>query len=298
MHSLRQGLGIAINNFRSWHKNPKIILSFCLGLIFCFLLSDKVVGFADKHDTILQIMEVFIWTFGDLKSILVISLILILIFSDIPNLGNEVPFVLIRTNRFVWMLGQIIYIILTTFLYTLFIMLSTFILSGRKSFTANMWSKTAAIMGYSNIGQRIAVPAFVKVLEFSFPYEVALHIFGLMLGYSLVLSGIVLLFNIIKDKAGMIAGVVFSGFGFIVNPEVILNWLHIPTERKVEANIIFGWISPLNHATYYMHNFGYDNLPRLWQSYVFFGLFSLTLFGLSLWRIRSYSFDFTGTESV
>ena len=177
-------------------------------------------------------------------------------------------------------------------------MLSTFILSGRKSFTANMWSKTAAIMGYSNIGQRIAVPAFVKVLEFSFPYEVALHIFGLMLGYSLVLSGIVLLFNIIKDKAGMIAGVVFSGFGFIVNPEVILNWLHIPTERKVEANIIFGWISPLNHATYYMHNFGYDNLPRLWQSYVFFGLFSLTLFGLSLWRIRSYSFDFTGTESV
>ena len=62
------------------------------------------------------------------------------------------------------------------------------------------------------------------------------------------------------------------------------------------ANIIFGWISPLNHATYYMHNFGYDNLPKLYQSYIFFAVGSIVLFALSLWKIKRYQFSFTGTQ--
>ena len=96
----------------------------------------------------------------------------------------------------------------------------------------------------------------------------------------------------------MIGGIAFSGFGFLLNPEVNANWFHIPLERIRIANIIFGWISPLNHATYYMHNFGYDNLPKLWVSYVFFILGSLILFGLSLWKIQTYAFQFTGTQNI
>ena len=62
------------------------------------------------------------------------------------------------------------------------------------------------------------------------------------------------------------------------------------------AYIISGWISPLNHATYYMHNFGYDNLPKLWMSYLFFILASALFFGLSLMKIKNYAFHFTGTQ--
>ena len=193
-------------------------------------------------------------------------------------------------------MGQILYLILATMGFMCFILLSTCVLAGTKAYTANLWSETAAILGYSSIGEKIAIPAFVKVLELSFPYSCTLHIFGLMAGYSVLMASLILYLNLWKGNGGMIGGIIFSGFGFLMNPEVIANILHLSQERMKTANIAFGWISPLNHATYYMHNFGYDNLPKLWASYGFFIVGSLFLFGLSLWRIKNYSFDFTGTQ--
>lgn len=283
-------------NFRRWRRNPQILLAFGIGFVISFLLSGKVLEFAQTHDTILQILEPFIWTFGDAVSILTISLCLLLLFADMPNLGNEVPFFLIRTTRNVWMLGQILYMVLTTFLFLVFILISTCVLAGAKAYPVNLWSDTAAILGYSEIGKEIAIPAFVKVLELSFPYTCMLHIFGLLLGYSLVLAGIILYLNLWSARGGMVGGIIFSAFGFVISPEILSKWLDLSKEQKNIANIIFGWISPLNHATYYMHNFGYDNLPKLWESYVFFLLGIVLIFGLAMWKIRTYPFDFTGTQ--
>lgn len=296
MYRLRQIWLAAAANFRRWKRNPQIILAFCLAFVVCFLLSDKVILFARTHDTVLQAAEPFIWTFGDANSVLIISLLLLLLFADMPNLGNDVPLFLVRINRKIWLLGQIVYLILATLIFMCFILLSTCVLASERAYPANLWSKTAAILGYSDIGEKIAVPAFVKVLELSFPYECMLHIFGLMLGYSVLMASIILFLNLLKDNGGMIGGIVFSGFGFVLNPQVIAEWFDISQERMKIANIAFGWLSPLNHATYYMHNFGYDNLPKLWVSYLFFAVGSLIFFGLSMLKIRNYTFNFTGTQ--
>lgn len=296
MYRIRQIGLVVLANFRRWRRNPQVLLAFGLGFVICFLLSNKVLLFSQEHDTILQVLEPFIWTFGDANSILVISLCLLLLFADMPNLNNEVPLFLIRINRVTWMLGQIVYLMLATFVFVGFILVSTCILAGAKAYPANLWSDTAAILGYSTIGSKIAVPAFVKVLELSFPYQCTVHIFGLMLGYSVFMATLILYLNLWKGNYGMFGGILFSGFGFLLNPELLAKWFHIPQEHMTKANILFGWISPLNHATYYMHNFGYDNLPKLWVSYMFFGMGSLILFGLSLWKIRTYSFYFTGTQ--
>lgn len=296
MYKVRQILIVAWANFRRWRRSPQIWLAFALGFVASFLLSDKVMVFAKTHETILQLFEPFIWTFGDANSILLISLCLLLLFADMPNLGNEVPLFLVRTSRGCFLAGQILYLMLATIIYVAFILLSTCVLSGKSAYIANLWSETAAILGYSAIGEQIAIPAFVKVLEFSFPYRCTLHIFGLMLGYSLMLSSLIFCFNLWRDKFGMIAGIIFSGFGFVLNPEMIAKWMGIIPQRMAEANIIFGWISPLNHATYYMHNFGYDSLPRLWMSYVIFGIGSVVFYLLAYIRIRKYPFNFNGTE--
>lgn len=296
MYRVKQVWQAALANFRRWHRNPRIWLAFGLGFVVCFLLSNKVLVFSQEYDTMLQVMEPFIWTFGDANSILLISLCLLLLFADMPNVSNEVPLFLVRMSRMRWMLGQILYLVLATLIFVGFILLSVCILAGSHSYSANLWSDTAAILGYSQIGNQIAIPAFVKVLELSFPYSCTLHIFGLMLGYSVFMSGLILYLNLWKGSYGMLGGIVFSGFGFLLNPTLIAKWFHISEERKRIANIIFGWISPLNQATYYMHNFGYDNLPKLWVSYVFFAVGSLIMFGLSLWKIRTYPFHFTGTQ--
>ncbi len=83
MFKVRQIFYIVCSNFRKWHKNPQIILCFLLAFIFCYLLSDKVMQFAQEHGTYLQGTEAFIWTFGDSQSVLAISILLLLLFSEI-----------------------------------------------------------------------------------------------------------------------------------------------------------------------------------------------------------------------
>ena len=291
MYKSKQIICTAHANFRKWHKNPRIILCFLLAFIFCFLLSDKVMQFAQSRGTYLQGVESFLWTFGDAQSVLAISILLLLLFSDMPNLSNEVPYFMVRTNRVVWMLGQILYLISAVFFFMLFILAATVFLSAERAYPANMWSDTAAVLGYSGIGETLAVPAFVKVMELTTPYVCSLHIFFLMTGYAVSMAGVILFLNLCKRNGGMIGGVCFSAFGVLMNPERF----GISTEKMRIANIISGWISPLNHATYYMHSFGYDNLPKLWQSYLFFLALGAVLFAASLVKIRNYSFSFSGT---
>lgn len=294
---MRQALSVAGYNFRLWHRNPRILVTFALAFILCFLLSDKAVRFAVEHNTTMQAFEAFIWTFGDSDSILLSSLLLVLLFADMPFLSSGTPFFLVRTNRRTWITGQMLYTAAATTVYLLFILLSTALICERQSYLANMWSPTAAILGYSGAGQQVALPALVKTLEMSWPYPVTLTIFFLMLGYALTLVFIMLFFNLrYGQTAGVLSVFLFSVYGFLLSPDTIQKLFKLPDQAYYLANVAIGWASPLNHATYHMHNFGYDLLPRMWQSFAIFGL----LIGLgwlaSLRAIKNYNFNFTGTE--
>ena len=163
MRSVKQILIIALANYKKWKNNPQIFLTFGLGFVMCFLLSDKLVAYVDRFETTTQLFETFIWTFGDTTSILFVSLCLLLLFSDLPNMDNEVPLLLVRTTRFSWVMGQIVYVVSATFIFTLFILVSTCLLAASNSYMANLWSDTAAIMGYSGIGRNSHIPTNSRV---------------------------------------------------------------------------------------------------------------------------------------
>jgi hypothetical protein len=295
---IKQAFSVVAYNFRGWHKNPRIIITFSLAFILCFLLSDKAVSFANEMQTTMQIVEAFIWTFGDSNSILLSSLLLILLFADMPFINTGTPFFLFRMNRRVWLIGQALYIVSATLIYMMFILFATSIVCMGNSFTGNMWSETAAILGYSGAGEKIALPAFVSVLEMSFPYQVMLHIFLLMLFYALLMAFIMLMLNIMRGVlAGVIGVFTFSLFGFLLNPQIIKSILSLRDSQMYQANVAMGWISPLNHATYHMHNFGFNLLPRLWHTYLIFVVLISMCFIFTLRSIKKYSFNFIGTEA-
>ena len=267
-------------------------------MYYVYLLSNKAAAFAANNGTSMQILEAFIWTFGDSNSILLSSMLLVMLFADMPFLSPGTPFYLMRIDRKTWIAGQAVYIVLATGIYLVFILTATCILCMRDSFMGNMWSMTAAILGYSGAGQAVALPAFVKTLEMSTPYPVMATIFILMLLYTLLMVFIMLLFNIKKGQIGGVLSVfVFTLYGFILNPETIKSMLQLPDSFAYKVNVAIGWISPLNHATYQMHNFGYDLLPRLWQTYLIFGIAIIFFFILALGAIKKYSFQFTGTQN-
>lgn len=298
MKQLKQLLSVTSYNFRQWHKNPRIIITFCLAFVLCFLLSDKAVQFAKEYETTMQIVEAFVWTFGDANSILLSSLLLLLLFADMPFISSGTPFYLMRIDRKTWIAGQAVYIIAATAIYLMFILVATSLVCMTQSFVGDMWSETAAILGYSGAGQAVALPALVKTLEMSTPYACMFTIFLLMLLYTLLMVFIMLLFNLKKGQLGGVIGVfAFSLYGFLLNPQTIKAIFQLPDELMYKANVAVGWLSPLNHATYHMHNFGYDLLPRLWQTYLIFGILIVLFFFLSLRAIRKYNFVFSGTEN-
>ncbi|MEA5047078.1 MAG: hypothetical protein VB034_00575 [Eubacteriales bacterium] len=297
LNELRQVRSVIAYNFRMWRGNARVLLTFALAFILCFLLSDKAASFAYDMGTILQAFEPFVWTFGDANSVLLISLLLILLFADMPFLGAGVPYYLIRMKRRTWLVGQAAYVALATALYILFLFAATSILCMANSFIGNMWSETAAILGYSGAGKAVALPALVKTLELSRPYQCASTILLLMLLYTLVLVFLMLYVNIRRGKsAGIAAAFAFSLFGFLLNPQLFRQIFELPDELLYKANVAVGWLSPLNQATYHMHNFGYDLLPRLWQTYAIFGIAIVLLFVLALRALRRYNFHFLGGE--
>lgn len=288
----------AMYNFRQWKGNTRVIATFILAFILCFLLTDKTVNFAAAHETTMQLVEAFVWTFGDSNSILLSSLLLLLLFADMPFITPATPFFLCRGSRKTWVFGQMVYILLATAGYLLFILMSTCLLCMRLSFTKNTWSRTAAILAYSDEGKRSALPATVKTLEMSRPYKAMAYIFLLLLLYTLVMVFIMLLFNLWKGQlAGVISVLIFSVYGLLLNPENIQKLLKLPEALYYKARVWVGWVSPLNHATYSMHNFGYDQLPTLRQTGLLFGTLLAVLVLLTIRAVRRYGFQFRGTEN-
>ena len=297
MSKFRQVCSVASYNFRGWRRNPRVIITFALAFILCFLLSDKAVNFAKDNKTTMQIVEAFIWTFDDSNSILLTSLLTIFLFSDMPFISSGTPFYLMRINRKTWLNGQVLYIVLATGIYMAFILAATSLVCMSNSFIGNKWSLTAAILGYSGAGNAVALPSVVKTMEMSSPYVCMATIFLLMLFYALLMALIMLTCNILKGQlAGTISVFVFSLFGVVLQPKVIAALFSLPASLMYKANVAAGWLSPLNQAAYHAHNFGYDLLPRLWQSYVIFGVLIILFFLLALRSVRKYNFNFSGTE--
>ena len=285
-------------NFRMWRGNVRVVLTFALAFILCFLLSDKAASFAYSVNSTMQAFEPFIWTFGDANSVLMISLLMILLFADMPYLDAEAPYYIVRMKRRTWAWGQVIYVALVTLIYMAFIFVVTTVICMGNSFIGNMWSETAAILGYSGAAKEIVLPALIKTLEMSRPFQCAGTIFLLMLGYTVTLSLLMLYAKLKRGKgAGIVAAFVFSLYGLLLNPQFIKSIFNIDDSEMYKANVATGWLSPLNHATYHMHSFGYDLLPKLWHTYLIFALISALLMLLIMRAIRRYSFDFLGTEN-
>lgn len=288
---------VAGYNFRGWHKNPRIFISFALAFILCFLLSNKIVLFAEEHDTVMQFLEPFIWTFGDSDSILLSSLILVFLFADMPFLTSGTPFFLMRTSRRIWVLGQVVYIVAATFLYLVFILFSTVIICGQYSYVGNLWSNTAVMLGYSSAGTTLYVPATVKAMEMAAPVACAGIIFLLMLFYTLLLILVMLIFNLAKGQLWSMAAVLgISVYGFLLSPDTLKTVLHLSDSQAYKANVFVGWLSPLNHATFSMHSFGYDQLPRISQSMGIYIVIILFCAWMAMRLIRRYNFIFVQSQ--
>ena len=293
---MRQVIAVVRWNFLGFFKNPRIILTFLFSFVLCFFLSGRAMTVANTYDSPMQAFEPFIWTFGDETSVLLCSLLLIHLFIDLPKLSPFTPYMLLRIRKWKWLTAQFFYIFFVTVFYMLYVFLATGLLCMKKTYIGNIWSKTAALLAYSEMGKKLSVPSTVKVMESTSPAECSAQIVLLLVCYALTLSFLMLFFQMKSGKkAAVAAGLLYSLFGFLLNPSTLSDILHKEDFQMFEIRRITGWISPLNHAVYGMHDFGYDHLPSIRQSCLLFFCVLFFLAILSFRTLKKYNFgSFTG----
>lgn len=292
MREIRQVFQLARQNFSGWKRSPRIWMTFLLALVLCLMLSDQVLSHAQRYETILQIAEPFIWTYGDGASVMLSSLLLVLLFADMPFVDQQTPYSLVRTKRNIWLAGQIIYVISATIIYNLFLFVVLACMTAPFAYVGNVWSETAAMLGYGG-GASITVPVSIKTMESSMPYECAFTVFLLMLLYSLFIVSLMLCLNLtIKNAAGVFGAFAVSLYGFLLKPDIFQKIFHLTGNLSYRANVLCGWLSPLNHATFPMHNFGYDYLPGVGVSVGIFVGFIIILIVISSIKMQRYDFLF------
>ena len=296
METVKQVTAAVRCNFLGFFRNSRVIITFLFSFILCFFLSGRAMMVADYYESSMQALEPFIWTFGDATAILLCSLLLILLFLDLPKLSPFTPYMLLRMKKSRWLLAQLFYIFLVTVLYMLYVILVTSLLCMQKTYPGNVWSKTAALLAYSKMGKDLSSPSTVNVMESTTPFSCSLQIMILLVCYALTLSFLMLYVQMkIGKKAAIGAGLFYSLFGFLLDPEILAKILRKEEYEMFLVRRMIGWISPLNHATYGMHDFGYDVLPSIQQSCVFFLVILALLSGLSFHTLKQYNFSsFTG----
>ena len=274
-------------------------MSLLLGFLLCWLLTDKTMAISRTYLTNVQLLEPFVWCYADDDSILFAALVMMLMLSALPRLDTPASYLIFRTTYLRWLLGQILTVLMLTLGYTLMILLSSMVMCiGCNVFIANRWSETATMLSFSPASFEVALTVMRKTVKLTTPYGCAVQIFLLMFQYVLLMSMLQLTFTMLKSrKAGIIAALVINFAGYVLTPDRFMTWLNLPTEMRYYANLLSAWLSPLQHATYTMHNFGYDLLPRLHVSYLLLGGATAVMIALSVFKMRTFQFSFTGGYS-
>ena len=296
MCNLREAFVCAGWNLYSLRRNPRFYMSLLLGFLLCWLLTDKTMAISRTYLTNVQLLEPFVWCYADDESILFSALVMMLMLSALPRLDTPASYLIFRTTYLNWLLGQIATVFILTLGYTLMILVFSMVMCiGCNVFVTNNWSETATMLSFSPASFEVALSVMRKTVKLTTPYGCTIQIFLLLFQYVLLMAMLQLTFTVLKSrKAGIIAVLGINFAGYVLTPDRFMTWLQLPREMQYYANLLSAWLSPLQHATYTMHNFGYDLLPRVQTSCLLLGGVSLLLMIVSALAMRRFSFRFTG----
>ena len=295
MVKIRQSFICAAWNLKSLLKNPRTYLCMTMGFLLCFLLTDRTIELSRKFVTDVQIFEPFVWCFADSDSILFATLVLMLLLTELPKNDAPAAYMMFRANRTSWLMGQILTAVAVSICYTLFLLLSGVILCAGTCYIGNYWSETATLLSFAPDNFEVALKVIRKTVKLTTPYDCTLHVCLLMTSYTLFLSALQLLLTVCKSKRTGVAAVLsINVVAYLLTPDRFITWLNLGEHMEYMANLLSAWLSPLQHATYIMHNFGYDYLPRLWMTYAIMGGFTVLIFAGAFAALRIKGIDFSG----
>lgn len=158
-----------------------------------------------------------------------------LLYCDAPFANEHTSFVVIRTGRRNWMIGQLLYIVTSSFLYTLFhILCSVLVLLPYITLTVDwgevMWTIPKNSEAFYNMGISVSFYPHEEILAAISPLQ-AMLVSALLFWLGTMFLGVVILFfnSVVRKTSGLVAAgllSVLSYFTAYLGTLTIGGWLY------------------------------------------------------------------------
>jgi len=267
---------ITMQNFRKWKNDYRVWITLFIVLI---LIHSTTKGLSDICDYtgVKSSPWIFPFLYVQYYTKMLFFFPLILIFSNAPFIDKNQLYVLIRSGRNKWCIGQMLYIVVTSALYFTFIMIFSILLNLDCMEFTGEWGKLLNTLantsmdaqfqlGFDPIKNVVDMFSPISAMWFTFLHS---WISGIILGF------VVFFFNM-KVKGG---GTFFASF------MLVLSAISAKQTSLIK-------ISPISWSTLNAIQLkANDNLPSYSYVMTFFVIMLLVLIAMILISTKRYNFD-------
>lgn len=274
---MRGSLTVSLYAFFSWMSARRLILMAVYLAFSYFTFLSPYILFSEQLSSPLGAFELFTVLECQPAAVPFIPLLALLWFADVPMTDGSVRFVLHRTGRARWLLGQMVFMLLITLLFQLCLLVFCFLVCP-DTFLADGWSLVLrrAALGESDISPALALDN--SVLYQSRPYAMVIDSMVLTSLYMLFTGLLQLVFGLLSKRViGLISNLLLVGAGFALD--------FLGSRLK--------WLLPLSHSVFTGHSDAVLNIVYcpIWASRLYFGVLLVLLGALSLRLCKRSSFQ-------
>ena len=278
-----KSIRICIQNMRKWIGNSRIIVSLIVIFLFTYLYTKGLWKISDyTGEKLSPYIFPFLTTYRYMKILYLFPVIMI--FSDAPFIDSNQQFVMVRSGRLSWGIGQMLYIVVGSFCYTMFMLLSSIIVNIGHIQLDTSWGKGLILAATTNLTSALGiqydtVKVTGSIVRYYTPAQAMLWSFVFLWMICTILGLIIYDLNILfKSNA---VGVLVTGFMVFFTAIV----------DEVQQ---FMWFSPVTWSS--LNNIDVAKTTSLASFYFVLYMYSgaiviLFIMGALLSRSRRFSFE-------
>ena len=277
----RAVLTIAALEYRRWIVQSKMVL---LVVLFVFIREFAIVPLFKISNMVqspLGIVEPFIAVVSSGLLVLILPLVYLVLMSDFPRADVDMPYIMIRSGRKQWLIGEVLFSILSAFSYVIIVFLSTIVMSLSRCFVYNGWS--LAVTEYENMFPEATGSFEANLVPKGLynqmtPYRAVLISSMLLLLYLLLLTTIKLLFTLLHQREmGLVICCIVIGLG-TAGCALKANWM---------------WWFPMAHAISWLHKTEYlrREVMPMWISWFYLVSANIFCFVTSISVVKRANLD-------
>lgn len=202
---------LTYRHLKSWRLNYHVLAAFLLGTALCLKNMYGYLSFANGIGSPVQLFEPYIIIGSRIPFFIGVLLGNLLLLSDAPFVSPVSKYEILRVGQKKWFWSQILYIIISCILYSLYILMLTGVIAFLYSqiCVQNVWSNAMDMVAVKQIDLGIKYGfsfAFPELIRSVSPYAAAFFTFVFNSLYMILIGFCILIVNLLS----------VSGFGWII----------------------------------------------------------------------------------